>query len=175
MNITNLYVAAKSKIFSNKSFKVYIARTLCTALLLLLLSASAATITVDDSGGADNTTIQAAVDNATAGDTIYVYNGSYEENVDEQLTLRGEGADVVDVTEHTANYNAPDATEALQLAPLNPDFVAYQKSSLETSSSYSFGYIPPPMDLSHLDDIPVKRLRALGVLPDSFDWRELCI
>ena len=61
MNITNLYVAAKSKIFSNKSLKVYIARTLCTALLLLLLSASAATITVDDSGGADNTTIQAAM------------------------------------------------------------------------------------------------------------------
>jgi len=44
---------------------------LTTALLLLLLSASAAsaaTITVDDSGGADYTTIQAAVDNASGGD-----------------------------------------------------------------------------------------------------------
>jgi len=44
--------------------------TLCTALLLLLQSASAAsaaTITVDDSGGADYTSIQAAVDNASGG------------------------------------------------------------------------------------------------------------
>jgi len=46
---------------------------LATAVLLLLLTAraaSAATITVDDSGGADYTTIQAAVDNANAGGSI---------------------------------------------------------------------------------------------------------
>jgi PGF-CTERM protein len=54
-------------------------------------------------GGAFNasgTRIQAAVDNATAGETIYVAGGSYTENVnvDERLTLRGEGADVVNVT-----------------------------------------------------------------------------
>jgi len=43
--------------------------------------------------------IQAAVDNAAAGETIYVYNGSYTENVDvdKRLTLQGEGADVVTV------------------------------------------------------------------------------
>ena len=47
-----------------------------------------------------STSIQAAVDNAAAGETISVYNGSYTENVnvDEQVTLRGEGADVVTVT-----------------------------------------------------------------------------
>ncbi len=173
MSYTNLFTSIKSRVFSHNWLKI------CTTLLLLLLlsvsAASAAIITVDDSGGAVYTDVRAVVDNATTGDTIYVYNGSYEENVDEQLTLRSEGADVVDVTEHTANYIAPDATEALQLAPLNPDFVAYQNSPLWTSSGYSFGYIPPPMDLSHLDDIPVKRLRALDVLPESFDWRELCI
>ena len=41
---------------------------LATTALLLLLTAGAATITVDDSGGADYTTIQAAVDNANGGD-----------------------------------------------------------------------------------------------------------
>jgi len=44
--------------------------------------------------------IQAAVDNAIAGDVICVASGNYTENVDitKQLTLRGEGADVVTVT-----------------------------------------------------------------------------
>ena len=58
-------------------------------------------IYVDDSGGADFTTIQAAVNAASEGDTIFVWNGSYNENVDvdmAHLTLRGEGADVVTVT-----------------------------------------------------------------------------
>jgi len=60
--------------------------------------------------------IQAAVDNANAGDVIYVKAGNYNENVDiakAHLTLAGEGADVVTVTaadsgdyvfEVTANY-----------------------------------------------------------------------
>jgi len=70
-------------------------------------------------GGAFNGSgapIQGAVDNATAGGTICVKDGSYTENVDvttAHLTLAGEGADVVTVTaadsgdhvfEVTANY-----------------------------------------------------------------------
>ena len=45
--------------------------------------------------------IQAAVDAAGEGDAIYVWNGSYSENVDvgtAHLTLQGEGADVVTVS-----------------------------------------------------------------------------
>jgi len=54
-------------------------------------------------GGAFNvndTPIQAAVGAAGAGDAIFVWNGSYIENVDvnKTLTLEGEGADVVAVT-----------------------------------------------------------------------------
>ncbi|KAF5438082.1 CASH domain-dontaining protein, partial [Candidatus Methanophagaceae archaeon] len=54
---------------------------------------------------ASSTRIQHAIDNATAGDSIYVYNGSYTENVDvnKQLTLTGEGTDVVNVTNSTAD------------------------------------------------------------------------
>ncbi|HDJ38127.1 MAG TPA: hypothetical protein ENF24_02950 [Methanosarcinales archaeon] len=54
-------------------------------------------------GGALNMSgvpIQAAVNSATAGETIYVWNGSYTENVNiatPHLTLRGEGADLVTV------------------------------------------------------------------------------
>ena len=55
----------------------------------------------DGAFNANDTPIQAAVDAAGAGDSIFVWNGSYTENVDvgtEHLTLEGEGADVVTLT-----------------------------------------------------------------------------
>jgi len=64
------------------------------AVAVCVMSAGAggaAVITVDDSGGADFTSIQAAVYAAAVGDTIEVRSGTYVENVDvrKQLTLRG--------------------------------------------------------------------------------------
>jgi len=53
---------------------------------------AAAVITVDDSGGADFTSIQAAVAAASVGDTIDVWSGTYVENMDvgKRLTLIGD-------------------------------------------------------------------------------------
>ena len=59
-------------------------------------------------------------------------------------------------------------TKVPQLAPLNPDFVAYWENPPETS----FGYIPPPVDLSHLDHLPVEGLPTPYAYPSSFDWRD---
>ena len=55
---------------------------------------------------ANTTPVQAAVDNATAGETICVAAGGYTENVNvnKQLTLAGEGADVVTVTATTGDH-----------------------------------------------------------------------
>jgi len=48
--------------------------------------AAGATWVVDDGGGADFVSIQAAVGAASEGDSIKVWGGSYNENVDEEST-----------------------------------------------------------------------------------------
>jgi parallel beta-helix repeat protein len=59
------------------------------------------TIIVDDDGGAwaNYTAIQDAIDNATSGDLIYVYEGLYNEslNVDVYVHLIGNGSDVTTI------------------------------------------------------------------------------
>ena len=49
-------------------------------------------IYVDDDGGADYTRIQDAIDAANLGDTIFVYNGFYHENINinKEISLMGE-------------------------------------------------------------------------------------
>lgn len=54
-------------------------------------AAGSATITVDDDGGADFTTIQAAIDAASAGNVIEIAEGTYSGDlaIDKALTLQG--------------------------------------------------------------------------------------
>ena len=61
-----------------------------------------------------------------------------------------------------------EATKVPKNAPLNHDFMIYRKDPPKTS----YGYIPPPVDLSHLDPLPVKGLPIPRALPSSFDWRD---
>ena len=90
--------------------------TWCPVLLSILLPASTAAeqLYVNETGwwrdggtfNESGTPIQAAVDAAGAGDSIFVWNGSYSENVNvdkPRLTLEGEGADVVTVTAASAD------------------------------------------------------------------------
>lgn len=58
-------------------------------------------------------------------------------------------------------------TEALLSAPLNPDWGAYRENPPQSS----YGYVPPPLDLSHLDRGPAG-LKTMEQLPSAFDWRD---
>jgi pectin methylesterase-like acyl-CoA thioesterase len=51
-------------------------------------------IIVDSNGGGDYKTIQAAIDNASSGDSIYVWTGTYYENiiVNKSITMIGNGS-----------------------------------------------------------------------------------
>ena len=64
-------------------------------------TASAKTWYVDEDGGPgiDFTNIQDAINNATTGDTIFVYNGTYYENIvlKDGVRVQGEGADVTTI------------------------------------------------------------------------------
>jgi len=53
------------------------------------------TITVDDDGPADFSNIQDAINASSAGDTVFVFNGTYNENiiVDKSINLTGESKD----------------------------------------------------------------------------------
>jgi len=80
------------------------------ALAFLLFAAvdevEGKTLTVDDEGSAEYTKIQDAVDDAEDGDTVYIYNGEYDESVDfsnKYITFEGESREGV-VVNYTNGY-----------------------------------------------------------------------
>ncbi|MCX6376251.1 MAG: lectin like domain-containing protein, partial [Armatimonadetes bacterium] len=71
------------------------------------------------------------------------------------------------------------ADPCLQFAPLNPAFVKYQQDvqagrvQTQTKDGHSLGYVPPPVDLSHLAGVQLSRKPALLSFPYRYDLRTL--
>ena len=79
------------------------------------------------------------------------------------------GITICAATEDNQYGGGAEGTEVPQLAPLNPAFGAYW----DNPPDEFYGYIPPPVDLSHLNKIPVQKAQAsASSLPSSYDWRD---
>jgi len=92
----------KKALYSRKSIYIVVILILLSYFIyppfsVLKNSAEAATIYVDDTGGANFTSIQAAIDAASDGDTIFVYEGIYHENIviTKNITLKGDSKKAV--------------------------------------------------------------------------------
>ena len=87
------------------------------------------TIYVDDDGAADYTSIQDAIDNASDGDTVFVYSGTYKEclKINKRITLRGENIETTIV----------DGGGLNPIVRINADSVTICGFTIQNSSSES--------------------------------------
>ncbi len=74
--------------------------------------ASPGTIYVDDDGGADYTNIQDAINAASNGDTIYVFSGTYNENI----VINKDNLNIVGEDENTTIINAAGGNDGIKIS-----------------------------------------------------------
>jgi len=95
------------------------------------------TLYVDDSGGTEYSSIQDAINAASANDTVYVYSGEYQENliIQRPLVLQGENKD------HTILYGAED--EINIIIRISSNYVTISGFTIQNSQEtyYSAGVV----------------------------------
>ena len=114
------------KIISGITLTLLLLSILTLAFNIQTVKAVPTTWTVDDDGPADFSSIQEAINAATAGDTIIVYAGTYIENVNvnKKLTVKG------------INYPVIDGNEARSTVAITADMVILQGFNV-TNCGYS--------------------------------------
>ncbi len=85
---------------------ILIVSTLSYVIIVLPSNVRAATLFVGGTGPGNYTTIQSAIDDASPGDTVFVYSGTYEEDISisKKVTLVGEDRDKTIITSATAGH-----------------------------------------------------------------------
>jgi parallel beta-helix repeat protein len=138
---------------------VLISLALLLSLIVIVVDvnppAEAAVITVDDSGGADYTTIQQAIDNASSRDTVYVFIGTYFENVivNKTINLTGENKEttiidgrgsgsVVTVLANWVNmsgFSVANGTYGIRVISSGNSTITHNTITNHTGPGYGFG------------------------------------
>ncbi|AKB38919.1 cell surface protein [Methanosarcina siciliae C2J] len=133
----------------------------CFLLLVFTGSTSAKKVTVDAQGWGDSRSIQAAVDMAEDGDTVFVYAGEYNENVvvDKYLTLIAEDRDASSTLRKSDDSDSSEfgkivveadkITEEFGLEPMY-ETLMYISPSIKKASS---DYLPLILDASGQIDL----------------------
>ena len=94
-------------------------------------SVSNRTIYVDDDGGADYKRIQDAIDNASEGDTVFVYSGTYFEDVKINTSIVLQGEDKERTIIHGGGFGSGDA-----VVYVSTDNVEITRFSVRNSCPY---------------------------------------
>jgi len=96
---------------------------------------SARTITVDDDGGADFSRIQHAIDNATKGDSIKVWEGIYQESiwVNNSIDLQGNASNKTIIDGNGSMYAIRILSENVNISGLT---IIHSKRAIGIESSH---------------------------------------
>jgi large repetitive protein len=140
------------------------------ALAVLSLAASATYVYVDDSFTSDTpashlwTTVQKGVDDAASNDTVFVYNGTYQENVTvyrNYITVQGESRDGVVIDRQSLN--------GVPVVNVKGNHATFQNLTLKRGT---YGvYINPGYNNGTLDNITVTLINYDCVyLNQAHDW-----
>lgn len=145
---------------------------------LALPFAHAATLTVSPDGGADHSTIGAAIDAAQSGDTISVWAGTYWECVD----LGGKDIELIgaDGMENTI-LRSDGSCEALILATSGEKWASVEDFTLQCTAERGVGVRDADLSLrnmviAHCGDLDGRGgalfINASGVVLDSVELRD---
>lgn len=102
-------------------------------LFLFSINGSAKTITVDDDGGGDYVTIQDAIENATDGDTVRVFEGVYEENIEINIAINLIG--------NGSSFSTIHGSESGPIVKIDNDWIHLTGFTISGSENVSKGII----------------------------------
>jgi parallel beta-helix repeat protein len=110
------------------------------------------TLYVDDDGGTDYVRIQDAIDNASDGDTVFVYSGTYFENlvVDKSINLIGEDKNTTVIDGRQLDDTVWIKTSSVKLSGLTIVNSSASRKGITVIEKHSWYVSDPPDTLSNI-------------------------
>jgi pectin methylesterase-like acyl-CoA thioesterase len=118
-----------------------------SSLDLFTINANGNTLYVGGSGPGNYTAIQDAIDDATEGDTVYVFSGTYKENIelDKRLSLIGEDktTTIIDGNQEGCTINLASENTSVENFTIigggfdNDDFVNFFRAGIRITCSHN--------------------------------------